>query len=108
MGKGLTASQRRIIAEENLKIKSRAKNKFQADMNQVSISRKNGGGLTKGNRAFLEKLKANAKGVSKKANAAKMADYDESTKYDQLKNVSSKPQTSSMLSKAVRKKLGHL
>tara|TARA_B100000780_G_scaffold214851_1_gene154302 strand:- start:1010 stop:1375 length:366 start_codon:yes stop_codon:yes gene_type:complete len=102
--KGLTASQRRIIAEEKLKIKSRAKNKFQANLNEVSIGRKNGGGLTKGNRAFLKKLKANASAVSKKANAKKMANYDESTKYDQLKNKSSKPRSFSKLEMAVRKK----
>jgi hypothetical protein len=99
--KGFTASQRRIIADENLKIKSRTKNNKIAGLNAVKLQK---GGLTKAERAFLNKLKVNASNTSKKANSKKMADYDESTKYDQLKNRSSKPRSFSKLGMAVSKK----
>ena len=81
--KGLTAAQRRSYNKAKLEIKEKQKNK-----------------------AILKKLRANADGVSKKKVAAKMADFDEATLYDQLKNRTTAPKKSSKIAKEIRKRIG--
>ena len=104
--KGLTAAQRRSYNKAKLEIKEKQKNKEQEDFNTVYSSMKSGGSLTAKQKAILKKLRANADGVSKKKVAAKMADFDEATLYDQLKNRTTAPKKVSKIAKAVRKKIG--
>ena len=104
--KGLTAAQRRSYNEAKLEIKEKERNDYQEDVNSILVSMRSGGSLNKKQKAALKKLRANADAVSKKKIDNKMAQFDEATLYDQLKNRTTAPKKVSKIAKAVRKKIG--
>tara|TARA_R110002072_G_scaffold104543_2_gene229105 strand:+ start:1863 stop:2192 length:330 start_codon:yes stop_codon:yes gene_type:complete len=104
--KGLTAAQRRSYNEAKLELKEKDKNNYQEDVNSILVSMRSGGSLNKKQKAALKKLRANADAVSKKKIDNKMAQFDEATLYDQLKNRTTAPKKVSKIAKAVRKKIG--